>query len=115
MVSNDVAAISGCITDDWVLVTPEAGVIARERVLHVIVCGDLRHDTMIKDVGRVKVYGDVGGHGAGTEYGRLQGTAHLRRRMGDGCVSEGRRVAAPRAHTFDADCGTIGRAPIDSG
>ncbi len=59
MVSNDVDAISGCITDDWVLVTPEAGVVSRERILHVIGNGDLRHDTMTKDVGRVKVYGDV--------------------------------------------------------
>lgn len=59
MVSNDVGAISDCITEDWVLVTPEAGVIARERILHVIGNGDLRHDTMTKEVGRVKVYGDV--------------------------------------------------------
>ncbi len=59
MVSNDVAAISRCITDDWVLVTPEAGVIPRERILGVIGTGDLRHETMTKDIGRVKVYGDV--------------------------------------------------------
>lgn len=59
MVSNDVGAISDCITDDWVLVTPEAGVIAREHILRVIRAGDLRHDTMTKEVGRVKVYGEV--------------------------------------------------------
>lgn len=59
MVSNDVAAISRCITDDWVLVTPEVGVITRERILGVIGSGELRHDTMTKEVGRVKVYGDV--------------------------------------------------------
>jgi ketosteroid isomerase-like protein len=45
--------------DDWVLVTPEAGVIPRERILHVIEVGDLAHDTMSKDIGRVRVYGDL--------------------------------------------------------
>lgn len=59
MVSNDVQRIEDCVTDDWVLVTPEAGVMSRERILHVIGNGDLRHDTMTKDVGRVEVYGDV--------------------------------------------------------
>jgi ketosteroid isomerase-like protein len=59
MVSNDVARISACMGDDWVLVTPEAGVIPRERILHVIEVGDLAHDTMSKDIGRVRVYGDL--------------------------------------------------------
>jgi len=58
MISNDVARISACITDDWVLVTPDAGVLPRARILHVIETGELSHDTMMKDVGRVKVYGD---------------------------------------------------------
>jgi ketosteroid isomerase-like protein len=59
MISNDVAQIRACITDDWVLVTPEAGVMPGSRILHVIATGDLTHDTMTKNVGRVKVYGDV--------------------------------------------------------
>jgi ketosteroid isomerase-like protein len=59
MVSNDVERISACVADDWVLVTPEAGVLPRSRILHVIETGELSHDTMTKDVGRVKVYGDI--------------------------------------------------------
>ena len=59
MVSNDIARIRDCITDDWVLVTPEAGVVPAARILHVIETGQLRHDTMTKDGGRVKVYCDV--------------------------------------------------------
>jgi ketosteroid isomerase-like protein len=59
MISNDVARIKACITDDWVLVTPESGVIPGSRILDVIETGELSHDTMTKDVGRVKVYGDV--------------------------------------------------------
>jgi ketosteroid isomerase-like protein len=59
MVSNDVQRISACTADDWVLVTPEAGVLPRSRILHVIETGELSHDTMTKDVARVRVYGDV--------------------------------------------------------
>jgi len=59
MISNDLGRIRACITDDWVLVTPEAGVIPGSRILHVIGTGELTHDTMTKEVGRVKVYGDV--------------------------------------------------------
>lgn len=59
MVSNDVSRISACIADDWVLVTPEVGVVPRSRILHAVESGELSHDTMTKDVGRVRVYGDV--------------------------------------------------------
>jgi ketosteroid isomerase-like protein len=59
MVSNDVARIAECTSDDWVLVTPEAGIVSRTRILQAIEQDILRHDTMTKDVARVKVYGDV--------------------------------------------------------
>lgn len=59
MVSNDLARISACISDDWVLVTPEKGPIGREAILHVIGSGMLTHDSMTKQVLRAKVYGDV--------------------------------------------------------
>ena len=76
MVSNDVLRISACVADDWVLITPEVGVVPRSRILHVIESGELSHDTMTKDVGRVRVYGDVAvvtargrntGHSEGSE------------------------------------------------
>jgi ketosteroid isomerase-like protein len=59
IISNDVARISACIADDWVLVTPEVGIVPRARILHVIESGALSHDTMTKDVIRVRVYGDI--------------------------------------------------------
>jgi ketosteroid isomerase-like protein len=59
MVSNDVARIAECISDDWVLVTPEKGPIGREAILQVIGSGVLAHDSMSKQVVRAKVYGDV--------------------------------------------------------
>jgi ketosteroid isomerase-like protein len=59
MVANDVLRISACVADDWVLITPESGVVPGSRILHVIETGELSHDTMTKDIGRVRVYGDV--------------------------------------------------------
>lgn len=69
MVSNDVTLIARCMTDDWVLVTPEKGPIGREAILQAIASGMLAHDTMSKQVVRAKVYGDtavVTGRGANT-------------------------------------------------
>lgn len=59
VISNDVAEISACISDDWVLVTPEAGPVPRERFLQAVSQGILSHDSMTKDIGRVRVYGEV--------------------------------------------------------
>ncbi|MGY4399045.1 ketosteroid isomerase-like protein [Sphingomonas sp. UYAg733] len=59
MVSNDVDRIAACIADDWALVTPEIGPVSRERILSVIGNGMLSHDMMVKQVVRVKVYGDT--------------------------------------------------------
>src|SRR4051812_2606995 len=71
MVSNDPARISACISEDWALVTPEAGPISRERILGVIESGALTHDMMRKEITRVKVYGDIA---LVTSRGRNSGT-----------------------------------------
>lgn len=59
MVSNDVETISKCITDDWILVTPEAGPIPRARILSVIGSGLLTHSAMKKIGTHAAVAGDV--------------------------------------------------------
>jgi ketosteroid isomerase-like protein len=59
VVSNDVAEISACISDDWILVTPEAGPVSREGFLQAVEQGILSHDSMSKDIERVRVYGNV--------------------------------------------------------
>jgi ketosteroid isomerase-like protein len=69
MVSNNVERIAQCISDDWVLVTPEKGPIGREVILQAISSGMLTHDSMTKQVVRAKVYGDmavVTGRGSNT-------------------------------------------------
>lgn len=59
MVSNDIARIADCISDDWVLVTPEVGPVSREGMLEAIGSGRLTHDRMVKTLVRAKVYGDM--------------------------------------------------------
>jgi ketosteroid isomerase-like protein len=59
MISNDVEQISRCITDDWILVTPEAGPVPRSRILGVIGSGILSHATMTKVATHACVTEDV--------------------------------------------------------
>jgi ketosteroid isomerase-like protein len=59
MISNDVERISRCVTDDWVLVTPEAGPVPRSRVFGAIGSGLLSHATMTKNATLAWVDGDM--------------------------------------------------------
>jgi len=36
MISNDIDKITNCITDDWILITPETGYVSRLRIMGVI-------------------------------------------------------------------------------
>lgn len=75
MTSNDVEQISRCITDDWVLVTPEAGPVPRARILNVIGSGLLSHATMTKTASHACVAGDVAWvTGRGQNTGTFDGT-----------------------------------------
>lgn len=59
MISNDVDRIAECITDDWLLVTPEAGPVPRSRILDVVRSGRLTHSTMTKVATHAAVVGDM--------------------------------------------------------
>jgi len=59
VVSNDVEQIAACISEDWLLVTPEAGPVPGERFLQAVGNGVLSHDSMSKDINSVRVYGNV--------------------------------------------------------
>ncbi|MEQ1661938.1 MAG: nuclear transport factor 2 family protein [Thiobacillus sp.] len=52
VVSNDVARILSCISEDWTLVTPEVGPVSREGFLQAVEQGILSHDSMTKDIVR---------------------------------------------------------------
>ncbi|WP_417236954.1 nuclear transport factor 2 family protein [Bizionia paragorgiae] len=59
VVSNDIVQIKKCITQDWVLVDTQGGIIPQQRFFDVLEQGQLSHTTMTKQVLRVKVYGDI--------------------------------------------------------
>lgn len=59
MISNDVGRIAACITDDWLLVTPEAGPVPRARILDVVGSGLLTHASMSKVATHAAVAGDM--------------------------------------------------------
>lgn len=59
VVSNNISEIKKCITEDWVLVDSQGGIIPQQRFFSVLGQGLLSHSTMSKEVLRVKLYGQV--------------------------------------------------------
>jgi ketosteroid isomerase-like protein len=55
---NDLDAIERFVTDDWIIINADGGIIDRERFLEVIKSGTLTHEMMESDDMRVCVYGD---------------------------------------------------------
>jgi len=55
---NDLKAIERFVTDDWIIINADGGIIDRERFLEVIKSGALTHNMMESDDMRVRVYGD---------------------------------------------------------
>ena len=55
---NDLEAIERFVTDDWIIINADGGIIDRERFLGVIKSGTLTHEMMESDDIRVRVYGD---------------------------------------------------------
>ena len=58
IVKNDSEAIERFVTDDWIIINADGGIIDRERFLGVIKSGTLTHEMMESDDMRVRVYGD---------------------------------------------------------
>ena len=58
IVKNDPEAIGRFVTDDWIIINADGGIIDRERFLGVIKSGALTHEMMESDDIRVRVYGD---------------------------------------------------------
>lgn len=58
IVKNDPEAIGRFVTDDWIIINADGGVIDKERFLEVIKSGALTHELMQSEDMRVRVYGD---------------------------------------------------------
>lgn len=76
VISNNVEEIKNCITSDWVLVDAQGGIIPQEKFFSVLENGMLSHNSMTKEVLRVKIYGDIAlVTGRGQNTGTWQGQA----------------------------------------
>jgi ketosteroid isomerase-like protein len=58
IVKNDTEAIGRFVTDDWIIINADGGIINKERFLGVIESGTLTHEMMESDDMRVRVYGN---------------------------------------------------------
>jgi ketosteroid isomerase-like protein len=58
IVKNDPEAIRRVVTDDWIIIDADGGIVSRERFLGVMKSGALTHEMMESDDMRVRVYGD---------------------------------------------------------
>jgi len=58
IIKNDPGAIERLVTDDWIIINADGGIIDKERFLGVIRSGTLTHEMMESDNMRVRVYGD---------------------------------------------------------
>jgi ketosteroid isomerase-like protein len=58
IIKNDLEGIGRLVTDDWIIVDPDGGIIDRARFFEVIKSGALAHDVMESEDFRVRVYGD---------------------------------------------------------
>jgi ketosteroid isomerase-like protein len=59
VIKNDSEAVGQFLTDDWIIIDPDGGVIDKARFLGVIKSGALTHEQMDSDDLRIRVYGDT--------------------------------------------------------
>jgi ketosteroid isomerase-like protein len=58
IVKNKPEEIRQFVSDDWIIINADGGIIEKERFLEVIESGTLTHEMMESDDIRVRVYGD---------------------------------------------------------
>jgi ketosteroid isomerase-like protein len=59
VVKNDAEAVGQFLSDDWIIIDPDGGLIDKARFLGVIKSSALTHEAMDSDDVRVRVYGDT--------------------------------------------------------
>src|SRR5690349_6531125 len=58
IIKIDPEAIERLVSDEWIIINADGGIIDKERFLGVIKSGTLTHEMMESDDTRVRVYGD---------------------------------------------------------
>jgi ketosteroid isomerase-like protein len=59
IVSNDVKEISKCLSNDWVLIDAQGGIIEKQSFFNAVDKGMLTHQSMHKEILRVKIYHEI--------------------------------------------------------
>ncbi len=59
LISNNSNEISKLMSNDWVILEPQMGLISKERFLKSIDSGSLQHTAMKKEIVQVKVHNDI--------------------------------------------------------
>jgi ketosteroid isomerase-like protein len=59
VIKNDADAVGHFLTDDWIIIDPDGGVIDKARFLEVIKSGALTHEQMDSEDVRIRIYGDT--------------------------------------------------------
>jgi len=59
VIKNDADTVGQFLTDDWIIIDPDGGVIDKARFLDVIRSGALTHEQMDSDDFRIRIYGDT--------------------------------------------------------
>ena len=57
IIKNDLEGIGRLVTDDWIIIDPDGGIIDRAGFFEVIKSGALTHDMMESEDFRIRVYG----------------------------------------------------------
>src|SRR5438445_12784259 len=56
MIRNDADAVGRFLSDDWIIIDPDGGVVDKSRFLDVIKSGALKHEAMDSEDIRVRTY-----------------------------------------------------------
>ena len=59
VVSNNIEEIAKCVSDDWVLIDAQGGIIEKQDFFNAVKTGLLMHQTMNKEILRVKIYNEM--------------------------------------------------------
>ena len=59
VIKNDADAVGQFLTDDWIIIDPDGGVIDKSRFLDVIKSGALTHEQMDSEDLRIRINGDT--------------------------------------------------------
>ena len=60
MVRNNTDEIGKFMSDEWIIVSTDSGIISKSAFLSHISCGDLVHHRMDSDETNIKIYGNTG-------------------------------------------------------